>query len=184
VIRSAACSCLVVREPLRLPLTRVVVPMDLSEPARGALEAALTWSGMLGGRAPDGAGAAELDVVHVIPRLLAAADRPVDQPDVGPRLHREVEAALAGREPRPLVREELVRGDDPAGEIVRHARDVGAELLVVATHGHGAVKRALIGSVASAVARRAATPVLLVPPSRWSGHPSAAVRERAHAGAR
>ncbi|HEU0300321.1 MAG TPA: universal stress protein, partial [Longimicrobium sp.] len=43
VIRSAPCPCLVVRRPLQLPLRRVLVPMDLSEPAEDALAVALRW---------------------------------------------------------------------------------------------------------------------------------------------
>ncbi|HEV2132107.1 MAG TPA: universal stress protein, partial [Longimicrobiaceae bacterium] len=39
---------------------------------------------------------------------------------------------------------------------------------VIATHGYGALLRALIGSVASHVARRAPCSVLLVPPNRWA----------------
>ena len=38
---------------------------------------------------------------------------------------------------------------------------------MLGTHGHGALARALIGSVSSAVARRAECPVLLVPPRYW-----------------
>ncbi|HEU0078622.1 MAG TPA: universal stress protein [Longimicrobiaceae bacterium] len=41
--------------------------------------------------------------------------------------------------------------------------------LVLDTHGHGALRRALVGSIASAVARGAGCPVLLVPPALWSG---------------
>src|SRR5690606_15872693 len=47
VIRSAGAPCLVVRGPLSLPLRRVVVPIDLSEPAQRALDAALRWSDAL-----------------------------------------------------------------------------------------------------------------------------------------
>jgi nucleotide-binding universal stress UspA family protein len=38
---------------------------------------------------------------------------------------------------------------------------------VLATHGYGAVRRALIGSVASHVVRAAPCSVLLVPPALW-----------------
>lgn len=43
------------------------------------------------------------------------------------------------------------------------------DLVVVATHGHGAVARALVGSTASAVTRRAPCAMLLVPPRLWPG---------------
>lgn len=169
VIRSAACPCLVVRGPLTLPLRRVVVPLDLSDPARGALATAAGWVEAFGARDPDLAlPDVELDVVHVVPRLFAAEDLPVNRATIGPRLHRDVEEVLAEHAFGVSVREELVWGDGPAEEIVRYARERQARLVVLATHGHGALKRALIGSVASAVARAAPCPVLLVPPSRWS----------------
>lgn len=169
VIRSSAVPCLVVRRPLSLPPRRVVVPLDLSEPARGALEVALAWSDACG---PQESGAefltVELDVLHVIPRVYAAEDVPFDPAVFGPELHREVEKARSGSgKVVVVVREEVVWGDDVAEEIVRHAERRQAELLVLATHGYGALKRALIGSVASAVARRAPCSVLLVPPSLW-----------------
>ncbi|HWK90556.1 MAG TPA: universal stress protein [Longimicrobium sp.] len=46
-----------------------------------------------------------------------------------------------------------------------------ADLLVMATHGYGAVRRALLGGTAQAVARRAPCPVLLVPPRLWKDAP-------------
>lgn len=169
VIRSAKCPCLVVRAPLALPLRRVVVPLDLSDPARGALETALAWTDAVGRRDPGGALEAELDVVHVVPRLFESGELPVNRASIGPRLHAQVERALAAQPLPPPVREELVWGDAAAEEIVRYAGERRADLLVLATHGHGAVKRVLIGSVASSVAQRATCPVLLVPPAWWSG---------------
>src|SRR5690606_23428017 len=44
VIRDGDVPCLLTRAPLSLPLRRVVVPFDLSDPARGALELALGWT--------------------------------------------------------------------------------------------------------------------------------------------
>lgn len=59
----------------------------------------------------------------------------------------------------------LLVGASPADEILSYVRKAGPELLVMGTHGRGAVARALLGSVASSVARRAACPLLLVPPA-------------------
>jgi (1->4)-alpha-D-glucan 1-alpha-D-glucosylmutase len=52
--------------------------------------------------------------------------------------------------------------------------DPGALPALAAAWQDGAVKRALIGSVASAVARGASCPVLLVPPAMWSAEPAGA----------
>jgi nucleotide-binding universal stress UspA family protein len=170
VVRTALCPCLVVRAPLELPLWRVVVPTDLSEPARGALSTALAWAECLGAPSPDlPTSRVRLDLVHVMPCFFEAGDLPVSHAAIGPLLHQDVEAVLAGHGGGVDVREELVWGDGPAREIAAYAQREDAGLIVLGTHGHGILKRALIGSVASAVARTAPCPVLLVPPSGWSG---------------
>lgn len=53
----------------------------------------------------------------------------------------------------------LVVGD-PAMEIVRLAEELGADLIVMGTHGRTGLQRLLMGSVAEAVVRRATCPVL------------------------
>jgi nucleotide-binding universal stress UspA family protein len=65
------------------------------------------------------------------------------------------------------VRAETVWGDAPAEEIVRYVEAQVTDLLVLGTHGYGAIGRALIGSVASKVVRAASCPMLLVPPAMW-----------------
>jgi nucleotide-binding universal stress UspA family protein len=82
-----------------------------------------------------------------------------------------------------VVREELLWGEPPAEEIVRYAEDNRADLIVLGTHGYGAVRRAVIGSVASEVARRASCAVLLVPPQAWDGIEAAGVHDYAGAAA-
>jgi len=50
----------------------------------------------------------------------------------------------------------------PAGEIVRIAREEGVDQIVMGTHGRGAIGSLLIGSVAQRVVHLAKGPVLLV----------------------
>ncbi|HEX8362444.1 MAG TPA: universal stress protein [Longimicrobium sp.] len=173
VVRSADVPCLVVRGHLNLPLHRVVVPLDLSDPAREALDLALDWGWRLGpGAAPSVGPALDLRVVHVLPAALIGADAmPAGHARVGPELHRDVADALGrcGHGASVCVREEILWGKSEAEEIVRYAEEEGAGLLVLATHGRGAVSRALLGSVTSAVARDARCSVLLVPPKLWRG---------------
>lgn len=170
VIRTAPVPCLVVRGPLSLPLRRVLVPLDLSEPARGALDAGLAWSEALRTHGGDAGPGTRVTVVHVVPRIFDVPDVRFDRSVIAPELHREVEAALgrAGGTSTLEVREEVRWGDAPAVELLRVAEEEKSDLVVIATHGHGAVRRALIGSVASAVARGAPCPVLLVPPRLWN----------------
>ena len=51
---------------------------------------------------------------------------------------------------------------DPAEEILRIAEDRGVELVVMTTHGRGAMGRILFGSVADRVARHGTRPTLLL----------------------
>ncbi|HEU0301886.1 MAG TPA: universal stress protein, partial [Longimicrobium sp.] len=68
LIRTLDVPCLVVRGDFGLPLRRVLVPLDLSQAARPALELALRWSHALG--YPGGGPGRRTDVVvlHVVPR--------------------------------------------------------------------------------------------------------------------
>jgi nucleotide-binding universal stress UspA family protein len=94
---------------------------------------------------------ATLHLVHVLPLLSSpgeAAQRLATiEGAVGPGLKR-VTALLFG---------------SAARAIVTYARDQGADLIVVGTHGRTGVSRVLMGSVAEAVARLAPCPVLTVP---------------------
>jgi nucleotide-binding universal stress UspA family protein len=166
VVRSAQVPCLIVHGPLKAPLRRVLVPIDLSAPALHALDVALEWIGSLA----SADSAPEIVVLHVIPRVYNIDDVPLDAGVIGSRLHREIDAARARAQvPTTLqVREEVRWADDPVEEIVEFIAREDVDLAVLGTHGYGALKRALLGSVASGVARRAAAPILLVPPSMWA----------------
>lgn len=58
-----------------------------------------------------------------------------------------------------------VEAGDPGPVLVRLARDLGADAVVVGTRGRGAVKRMLLGSVSTHVANHAPCPVVVVGPS-------------------
>jgi nucleotide-binding universal stress UspA family protein len=170
VVRTAAAPVLIVRGALRLPFRRTVVPIDLSEKSGGVLDVALAWAQALGARDAElGIPAAELHIVHVVPDVFAGAPHPFGHASVHPGVNREVAAALerAGGASSVDVREEVLWGDKPAAEIAAYARSEGADLVILATHGYGALKRALIGSTAAGVAREAPCPVLLLPPRLW-----------------
>lgn len=179
VIRSAEVPCLVVRGPLSLPLGSVIVPIDLSRPARGALDIALAWSAALGA-GPRGADA-RVTALHVMPTAFDVEGFAFDEAVIAPELHREVQAALDRVDVPVQVHEEVRTGDTPAPEILRALYELGADLVVLGTHGYGVVRRALIGSVASAVARDASCPVLLVPPGLWLDQPAREAPDAAEA---
>ena len=59
-------------------------------------------------------------------------------------------------------------GGDPASVILAEAERLGADLIAMATHGHGGLRRLVLGSVAHKVMRRAGAPVLLFRPTEPS----------------
>jgi nucleotide-binding universal stress UspA family protein len=69
-----------------------------------------------------------------------------------------------------------VSPDGPVGPtLIRYFGELGADLVVMATHGRGALGRALLGSVADHVVRTADIPVMLVrPPGEESPPPESA----------
>jgi nucleotide-binding universal stress UspA family protein len=58
----------------------------------------------------------------------------------------------------------VVQGE-PADGITAVAREIGADLIAMATHGHGEMRHVIVGSVTEDVIRRSVSPVLLVRPS-------------------
>jgi nucleotide-binding universal stress UspA family protein len=60
---------------------------------------------------------------------------------------------------------EVVVGEDVAAAVCAAAARLGADAICIATHGRSGVSRALMGSQAEQVVRRAGRPVVLVPPA-------------------
>ncbi len=69
-----------------------------------------------------------------------------------------------------------LRAGKPFHEITTAAREGAADLIVIATHGHTGVKRALLGSTAERVVRHAS--LAQCSPSPPPPHPSARVKRR------
>jgi nucleotide-binding universal stress UspA family protein len=73
--------------------------------------------------------------------------------------HRALDARVAEIEgARPL----MVQGQ-AAEAILDHAGRLGAELVVLGSHGHGKLYDLIVGSVASDVVKKATLPIVLVP---------------------
>jgi nucleotide-binding universal stress UspA family protein len=66
------------------------------------------------------------------------------------------------REPGVECQTKTVEGN-PGDEIVDYAAKIGADLIVMGSHGHSGVRRLLLGSVAEKVLHRTPCPVLVVP---------------------
>ena len=133
----------------------ILVPIDFSD----ASERALAWAADLA-RTTGGS----VHLLHVVPLVPAAA--PVVTAWVMPSATdlRELEGTmqrLAAKYDSSAVAHAVV-AEDVAAEVVRASREGGTSLIVMATHGRGGVKRAVLGSVADYVARHADVPVVTV----------------------
>jgi nucleotide-binding universal stress UspA family protein len=109
---------------------------------------------------------AQLHLVHVL--RLARFDRPaqagyrVDDLVVDASDHLDYYLRLARKQSGAVeVTSHLAKGD-PVDEIVRLARSLGADIVVVGTHDTAGLERLLLGSIAEKVARIAPCPVLVV----------------------
>lgn len=138
---------------------RVVVPLDGSKLAEGILPFMTQIAGPL-----------DLEVVLVrvlepiMPEVTEGSRRVVVE-DVEARMAeahaylRPIVETLAGRGVRARA---AVRRGAPVPEIVAEAREAGADLIAMTTHGRGGLGRLLFGSVAEAVLRQAEIPVFLM----------------------
>lgn len=148
---------------------RVVVGVDGSEAGRDALVYALVTAARRG---------AHLEVVASYPLPLPWAGGTAalvpDPTALRERLEASVRAlvdealrdpAVAGAAGGTELHPQLHVYEGPAGPVlVEHSRD--ADLLVVGSRGRGAVRSAVLGSVALHCVAGAACPVLVVPPGR------------------
>jgi universal stress protein A len=66
---------------------------------------------------------------------------------------------------------EVMMGD-PGVEVLQVAKRLGANLIVMATHGRKGLRRLVLGSVAEHVVREASCPVLTVSPKATRANPS------------
>ena len=109
---------------------------------------------------------ARLSILFVDDPLLARAALRFDEDELARRTRAEL-ARFVERTIGALQRcnYEIVNGD-PAEEIIKAVRRVGADVIVMGTQGQAGPKRFFFGSTAEAVLRRSTVPVLAVPPGR------------------
>ena len=141
-------------------LKRILVPTDFSEPSQAALRYA---------RALAEAFKAEMTILHVLedPFLYAPVSEGYVPPanfyeDMRRAAEERLSELLAGDQQQELPVTRIIRQGDPFVEIVRYAKESESDLIVVGTHGRGAIAHILLGSVAERVVRKAPCPVLTV----------------------
>jgi len=135
----------------------ILCPVDLSATSRAALRAARELADSFD---------AKLSVLFVDDPLLSRAALRFDEDELARKtraeLTRFVQRVIGERT---KCGYEIVTGK-PAEEILKAARRLDADLIVMGTQGNRGPKRLFFGSTADAVLRRSTLPVLVVPPTR------------------
>jgi nucleotide-binding universal stress UspA family protein len=145
-----------------IKLEKILTPTDFSDPSQQALTYACELAKRFG---------AELHLLHVVQPPTTIAVYGTALPDEilhpEPAAQKELEKLEVpdADQIREVVRE--VRNGPTFVEIVRYAKAVDVDLIVMGTHGRGGIVHALLGSVAEKVVRKAPCPVLTV---RDKGH--------------
>lgn len=145
--------------------TRILVPLDGSEHSETALVRARELAALFD---------AEIILVRVVPspvELTSIYGVPgvemVGEGHLARIQHAESYLeSVAARIPGERTEIHVVEGPGAAEGIVESARDLGADLIVLAGHGRSGVQRFILGSVADKVLRGTTRPVLVVRPPR------------------
>jgi nucleotide-binding universal stress UspA family protein len=138
---------------------KLVVAFDGSAAARQALHVALQLAGALDPHA-------ELHVVSVVDYIslpLGLTEAPAAAPDLlasdaETELRVAEEIAAAAGQP---ITTRMLRGA-VAPEVLTYARNIGASLIIVGTHGRKGIIRAVAGSTCESLVRESEIPVMSV----------------------
>ena len=128
-------------------ITKILCPMDFSNASKQALAQAIVMAGWHG---------ATVTVIHV---------RPDGHPmEASERRRRVDELARLSAEAPDVEVNALFETGHAVTSIVDGAASLGADLIVMGSHGTSGFERLLLGSVTDDVLRKAGCPVLVVPP--------------------
>jgi len=147
-----------------IELHRVLLATDFSDCSRAAQAYACNLVEQFGG---------ELHVLHVLPDPVLMMPEPGTPASLPQNylvdLKESAEKLLNGLIPAEWAAQHPVhratRLGSAGGEIVRYAAEHQIDLIVLGTHGRGAIALLLLGSVAERVVRQAHCPVLTIRPN-------------------
>lgn len=141
----------------QLPKT-ILVATDFSDTAEHALDYAIALASKLDAKLYL-LNAIALPTFGIVPELGVAATSTMLDGMVAD-YQKALDKLIAAKAPAKL--HPLMRTGDPRDLIVDTATEIGADLIVMGTHGRRGVTRALLGSVAEGVLRHANCPVLTI----------------------
>ena len=139
-------------------IRRILVPVDFSTHSRKAVAYASAFARQF---------SASLTFLHVIQVNYAygefgAIDFTSLEREMRAGAEKELSAQVATATATGLSAVSLVREGSPAKVIADVARELGADLVVISTHGYTGLKHVIMGSIAEQVVRYTPCPVLVV----------------------
>jgi nucleotide-binding universal stress UspA family protein len=142
---------------LGFKIEKILVPLDLSLASMEALDYAVWLAKQF---------RAAIHLMHVYPpdeasSVPGAAHLLLQSAEVIERLNEELTGIHRKHVPTFCPENCHIRGGRPREEIVRVAREIGADLIVLSTRGYSGLKHLLLGSTAERVVRNAPCPVLV-----------------------
>jgi universal stress protein A len=147
-----------------LPITKIFCPTDFSEPSYKALKEANDLAKHFN---------AELILIHVLHPLImypATMGAPgivktqvSDEAQRNDIAKKSLEMTLKEKIDASVKSRSILAPGNPADEIVYHAKEEKANLIVIGTHGFTGWRHLIMGSVAEKVVRLAHCPVLTIP---------------------
>lgn len=141
----------------------LLVPLDGSTTAESALPASASLADAFG---------ASVTLFHVIesrPPDAIHGERHLGNPEEAHAYLDEVARQNFGADLHVEKRVGRLAEPDVASAILDAAADADADLIVLCTHGRGALRHRFFGSIAQRIVSRGAVPVLLVPPASGPG---------------
>lgn len=146
-------------EIVAMTLKNILVATDFSEPARAALEHGKDLARTSG---------ATLHILHVIQEIptyygseVGFAATKIEE-NIQIAAQRELDSTVGPEESGLAMKTATLRAPNVAHAINEYAAAHNVDLIIVGTHGRGAISRFLIGSVAERLVRSATRPVLTV----------------------
>jgi len=164
-VTSAAAPCLVLAQPLQLPLKCVVVGVDLSDTSRGALVIGLAWASALRAQARASTHATKLIGLYVQPKESDGSTAAHALDGELKQIERD-----AGEWASVAIERATATSASAAAGIMEYANAHNADLVVLGTRGTGLNEEKRLGYVASAVTQKLQLPTLLVPPTVWTAY--------------
>jgi nucleotide-binding universal stress UspA family protein len=137
-----------------LPVHTILYPTDFSEPSGFAFPVACALARDYNAR---------LLMLHVVPPPIVVYAGGVMTADPGPtvpEMENQLREMAAGAS-HVRVDCQVMEGD-PVDMILRAAKEIHSDVIVMGTHGRTALSRLVMGSVAEAVLRKAPCPVLTI----------------------